>query len=184
MRKVVGNLFISLDMVAESPDQWQYDNFDEDMAVDMIEQLKSIDTVLLGRVTYQEWKDYWPSATSDQDFAAFINNVPKYVASTTLESVEWGSYNTITLFNGSLAEEVGKLKQAQGQTIAVNGSPGLVRSLILADLLDELRLYVHPVIVNKGKKLFHDGDALKRLKLVEAKATRTGVAVLVYRPLR
>jgi dihydrofolate reductase len=184
MRKVVGNLFVSLDMVAEGPDQWQFDSLDEDVMSEMGRQMQEQDTLLMGRVTYQQWSNYWPTATVDEGFAAFINNVPKYVASTTLKSVEWGKFNNITLFKGSLQEEIAKLKQQPGKNIAVNGSPGLIRSLLQHDLLDELQLIVHPVIVNKGKKLFQEGDDLKRLTLVDGKISGSGVAILAYQPRR
>jgi dihydrofolate reductase len=183
MRKLVGSLFISLDMVAEAPDQWQFDNFDEDMMAEMGVQLARQDALLMGRVTYQDWSQYWPTAT-DEPFASWINNIPKYVASTTLKSVEWGKFNNATLLKGSLAEEIGKLKQLPGKNIAVTGSIGLMRSLLQQDLLDELNLQVHPVIVNKGKKLFQEGDNMKRLKLVNSKISRTGVAILGYEPRR
>src|SRR5438034_679906 len=88
MRKVVAGLFMTLDGVVESPGTWQ-EHFDEDMGEAMMEQLTSQDAVLLGRVTYQEWASYWPTAT-DEPFASFINSTPKYVFSTTLDSVaEW-----------------------------------------------------------------------------------------------
>jgi len=104
MRKVVAGLFITLDGVVESPDKWQ-EHFDEDMGEAMMEQLASQDAVLLGRVTYQEWASYWPSAT-DEPFASFINSTPKYVFSTTLDSVE--EWQNSTLIKGDLAQEIAK----------------------------------------------------------------------------
>jgi dihydrofolate reductase len=77
MRKVVTGLFISLDGVTESPDQWQFDHFDDDMMAAMEAYIAEADTVLMGRVTYQEWAPYWPTST-DEPFASFINNAPKY----------------------------------------------------------------------------------------------------------
>jgi dihydrofolate reductase len=134
--------------------------------------------VFLGRVTYQEWAEYWPTAP-DEPFASFINNVPKYVVSTTLDKVEW---KNSTLIKGNLAEEVATLKQQPGKDISVAGSPTLVRSLLQDDLLDELTLMVHPVVAGRGKRLFADGGDLKRLKLADSKMTRTGVAILTYQP--
>jgi len=176
MRKVVSGLFISLDGVTESPDKWQFDNFDEDMIAEMGSEIAAQDTVLLGRVTYQDWASYWPTAT-DEPYASFINNTPKYVVSKTLDKVEW---KNSTLIKGNLAEEIAKLKQQPGTNIGISGSPTLVRSLLQHDLLDELTLMVHPVIAGTGKCLFKDGDELKRLKLVDSKTTRTGVAILTY----
>lgn len=181
MRKVVSSLFISLDGVAEAPDQWQFDVFDEDMGAAVIEPLQEQDAYLLGRVTYQEWATYWPTAT-DEPFASLFNNTPKYVVSTTLDKVEWGKWDKISLLKGDLAQEITRLKQQPGKTIGVGGSPTLVRSLLYNGLLDELTLMIHPVVVGKGKRLFNDGNDLKRLKLVNSKVTGSGVAILTYQP--
>ncbi len=176
MRQVVSGLFISLDGVTESPDQWQFDNFDQDMATEMGNHLAKLDTVLLGRVTYQDWAPYWPTST-DEPFASFINNVPKYVASTTLDKVEW---NNSRLIKENPTEAIARLKQQPGKDIGVMGSPTLVRSLLQNDLLDELTLMVHPVVVGHGKRLFQEEANLKRLKLVDSKTTRTGVLIATY----
>ncbi len=178
MRKVIAGLFITLDGVVESPDKWQED-FDEDMGQAMMEQLASQDAVLLGRVTYQEWASYWPTAT-DEPFASFINSTPKYVFSTTLQSVE--AWQNSTLVKGDLAQEIARLKQHPGKNIGTAGSPTLVRSLLEQGLLDELILLVHPVVAGSGKRLFKDGDSLKRLNLLAAKPTRTGTVILTYQP--
>ena len=183
MRKVVSGLFISLDGVTQSPDKWQFDNFDEDMISAMGAHLALEDTILLGRVTYQDWVHYWPTST-DEPYASHINNTPKYVVSTTLDKVEWGKWENATLIKGNLAERIANLKQQLGKNIGVAGSPTLVEALLQDDLLDELTLMIHPVVVGSGKRLFHDGPALKRLKLVESKTTRTGVAILTYQPNR
>jgi dihydrofolate reductase len=183
MRNVVAGLFISLDGVAESPDQWQFDLFDNDMMADMESQLAAQDAILLGRVTYQEWAPYWPTST-DEPFASHINNTPKYIVSTTLDTVEWGKWDKITLIKGNLAQEISKLKQQPGKNIGVAGSPTLVQSLLQADLLDELRLAVHPVVVGHGKRLFKEGSDLKRLNLLDAKTTSTGVVLLAYQRKR
>ena len=178
MRKVVAGLFISLDGVTESPHKWQFDHFDEDMMAIMGAHIAAEDTILLGRVTYEDWAAYWPTST-DEPYASFINNTPKYVVSTTLGKVEW---KNSTLLKGNLAEELAKLKQQPGKNIGVSGSPTLVRSLLQNDLLDELTLMVHPVVVGSGKRLFKDGSDLKRLKLVDSKTTRTGVLIATYQP--
>ena len=180
MRKVVSGLFISLDGVTESPDQWQFDNFDAEMAAGMGEHIAMMDATLLGRVTYQEWASYWPTAT-DEPYASFINNTPKYVFSKTLDKVDW---QNSTLVKESLAEAVNKLKLQPGKNIGVQGSPTLVRSLLQSDLLDELTLMIHPVIVGRGKRLFTDGSELRRFKLVDSQTTSTGVSILTYQPRR
>lgn len=180
MRKVVAALFVSLDGVTESPDKWQFEHFDDDMMADMSSQIAAQDAVLLGRVTYQEWASYWPTST-DEPFASYINSTPKYVVSTSLNKVEW---QNSTLIKGNVAEGIARLKRQPGKNIGVAGSPTLVESLLQNDLLDELKLMVHPVVAGSGKRLFKDGRALKRLKLVDSKTTGTGVSILTYQPAR
>src|SRR6476619_7476226 len=126
MRKVFSGLFISLDGVTEAPNEWQFDSFDEGLGTEMGAIIAETDTILLGRVTYQEWADYWPTAT-DEPFASFINNTQKYVFSTTLDSVDWANS---TLVKGNLASEINVLKSQPGGIIGTAGSPGLVRSLL------------------------------------------------------
>lgn len=183
MRKVVAGLFISADGIAEAPDQWQ-ETFDEDMGADLGAFLPTVDTILLGRVTYQEWGEYWPNYEGDgldAFYANMINTSPKYVISKTLEKVSWGKFDNATLLKSNLTEEIGKLKQQPGKNISVQGSPTLVNSLLQHDLLDELTLYIHNVVVYKGKRLFIEGN-LKRLKLVESKPTSSGVIIARYQP--
>jgi dihydrofolate reductase len=181
MRKVVSWLFVSLDGVAESPDKWQFDVFDEDLGAALTSQMEAEDAILMGRVTYQEFASFWPAST-DEPFASHINQTPKYVVSTTLDKAEWGKWEQPTLIKGNLAKEINTLKKQSGKNIGVSGSPTLVRSLLQDDLLDELKLMIHPVVVGKGKRLFTEDVDLKRLKLVDSKVTGTGVAILTYQP--
>jgi len=178
VRKVVSGLFISLDGVVESPDKWQFDLFDADMLAAVESLIAEEDTVLLGRVTYQEWAGFWPTS-QDEPYASHINNTPKYVASRTLKEVAWMNS---TLIEGPLSDQVRSLKQQTGRNIGVSGSPSVVRSLLEEGLLDELTLMVHPVVVGGGKRLFMDGMGLKRLNLVQSKMSQSGVAILTYHP--
>lgn len=180
MRKVIASLFVSLDGVAESPDQWQFE-FDEDMMAAMADEMAAVDTMLLGRVTYEEWRSYWPAST-DEPVATHINTTPKVIVSTTLDKVDWGQWDTVSLIKENLAQEVTKLKQQSGKDIAIIGSPTLVRTMLQSDLLDTFRLWVHPVVAGSGKRLFKHGDALKRLKLADTKTTHSGVVILTYVP--
>ena len=182
MRKVVSWLFISLDGVVEAPNEWQFDVFDDTMIADLTSQTDAEDAMLMGRVSHQEWASYWPTST-DEPYASHINNMPKYVVSTTLDDVAWGKWEKPTLIKGNLPEEINKLKQQPGKNIGVGGSPTLVRSLLQEGLLDEFKLMIHPVVVGKGKRLFNDSD-LQRLKLVNSKVTGTGVVILTYQPAR
>ena len=183
MRKVVAWLFISLDGVVEAPNEWQFDVMDGDMMADITSQTAAEDAILFGRVTYQDFAAFWPTST-DEPFASHINKTPKYVVSTTLDNTEWGQWEKPTLIKGNLAKEINKLKKQPGRNIGVSGSPTLVRSLLLENLLDELKLMVHPVLVGKGKRLFTEDVDLQRLQLVDSKVTGTGVAILTYHPDR
>jgi len=184
MRKIASWLFLSLDGVAEAPGEWQPpDIFDEAMITSLEAITAAEDAILLGRVSYEEWASYWPTST-DEPYASHINNTPKYVVSTTLDTVEWGKWAKPTLIKGNLAEEIAKLKAQTGKNIGVGGSITLVRSLLREDLLDELTLMIHPIIVGKGRRLFDDMGELTKLKLVDSKTTSTGVVILTYQPER
>jgi dihydrofolate reductase len=150
---------------------------------DFFTKVDQEDAMLLGRVTYQEWAGYWP-VSNVEPFASHINQVPKYVVSKTLEAVPWGTSGNATLLNGNLAEAIAKLKQKPGKNIGVHGSPTLVEALLQADLLDELRLEIYPVVAGRGARLFHDGRASKQLQLADSKITSNGVAILTYQPAR
>ena len=179
MRKVVAWLFISLDGVVEAPHLWQEGLMDDDMLADIISQIEAEDAILMGRVTYQEFASFWPTAT-DEPFASHINKTPKYVVSTTLDKAEWGRWDEPTLLKD--AKEIGTLTQQAGKDIGVSGSPTLVRSLLREGLLNELKLMIHPVIVGSGKRLFKEDGALQKLQLVDSKVTSKGVAILTYQP--
>ena len=183
MRKVAAWLFMTLDGVVESPEKWQADVMDDDMMGDIISQSDAEDAIFMGRVTYQDFAPFWPTSTAEP-FASHINNTPKYVVSTTLDEVEWGNWDKPTLIKGNLGKEINKLKQQSGKNIGVSGSPTLVRSLLRDNLLDELKLMIHPVIVGNGKRLFKEEGDLKKLQLVDSKVTSKGVVILTYQPAK
>jgi dihydrofolate reductase len=181
MRKVAAGLFSSLDGVVEAPNEWQ-PSFDEEMGAALSRMLDEQDAVLLGRVTFTEWAQYWPTST-DEPFASWINSMPKYVASSTLSSVD--QWPNSTLIKGSLAGFLSELRQRRGGTIGTVGSPSLVWSLINHGLLDELTLMISPVVAGGGRKrLFPDDAALTRFELAEAQPTSSGALIATYRPIR
>lgn len=180
MRKIVAGLFISLDNVFESPDQWHFPYFNDEMGEAVGSQMAASDAMMLGRVTYQEFASYWPTQTSDGEageLADYMNDTPKYVVSTTLNATEW---KNATLIDGNkLGDEIARLKQQPGKDISITGSGTLVRSLLRDGLLDELRLLVHPIVVGRGKRLFDEGDQIP-LTLADSKTFSTGVLALTY----
>ena len=181
MRKVYAGLFSTIDGVVEAPDQWQT-AFDDEMGAALSAMLEQQDAVLLGRVTFTEWRNYWPTST-DEPFASWINSTPKYVASTTLDSVD--GWSNSTLIKGSVADFLAELRQQDGGTIGTAGSPSLVRSLIEQGLLDELTLMISPVVAGGGRqRLFADDAALTRFELAHAQPTSSGALIATYRPAR
>lgn len=179
MRKLIAGLFYSIDGVAEAPDQFQFDSFDDDLGAELTKVQQITDTVLMGRVGYQEWASYWPTAAQDGDFADFINAVPKFVASRTLsEPLAWSNSS---LIKGDLEAFVRDLKARDGGTIAVMGGMSLVRQLLYAGLLDELMLIIHPVISGANRRpLFLPDGPTTRLDLKASQRTSKGNMVLTY----
>lgn len=180
-RTISAGLFMTLDGVVESPEKWSFDSFDQDMMSSLSTHIEKLDTVLLGRVTYQEWAPFWPNST-DEPYATFINGVTKYVVSSTLDNVEWGGHDNVHLIKGNLAEQIALHKKRPGKEVGVQGSPTLVRSMLRNDLLDELTLMIYPVVAGSGRRLFLEGDELRRMRLVNSQTTRSGVAIMTYQP--
>jgi dihydrofolate reductase len=184
MRKIVSHLIMTLDGVV------QFDAVaetivklrdTEEVLADFFAKVAEEDAMLLGRITYQEWADYWPTSTV-QPFASHINSVPKYVASQTLGAVPWGTSGNATLLKGNLTDALTALKQQSGKNIGVHGSPRLVESLLHAGLLDQLRLEIYPVVAGTGARLFQDRRPITQLQLASSHTTKNGVVILTYQP--
>jgi dihydrofolate reductase len=177
MRRLIASLFLSLDGVTESPEKWHFPYVNDEMGAVIGQAMSEADAFLLGRVGYQEWAEYWP--TADNEMAAYMNNARKYVVSRTLTTADW---QNSTILDGDISEKVPELKEQPGKNITVSGSATLVRSLLAANLLDELRLMLHPIVVGSGRRLFEDGGDRKPLELVDSRTFSTGVVDLTYRP--
>jgi dihydrofolate reductase len=178
MKRLISHFLTSLDGVVESPDKWSFPYFNEEMGAEVAKVPSEMDAMLLGRVLYQEWSQFWPARTGDDSpFADFINSVPKFVVSTTLEQADW---NNTTVIRGDLVEEIGRLKDQPGRNIGMSGSATLVRSLLKAGLVDELRLSVHPIVVASGRRLFDGLTDQVPLGLVATRPTSTGIVNLTY----
>ncbi len=179
MRKIVAGLFMSLDGVVESPEEWAYQYGNDQMWEEIAAGVARADGVLLGRRTYQAFAQMWPNQPSDVPMAAFLNNTHKYVMSATLDTLEWGP---ASLLGGDVAAELTELKRRPGKNIQIPGSPTLVRSLLRGGLLDELSLHICPIMVGPGMRLFEDMADQLRLKLAESKTFSTGVLGVTYQP--
>jgi len=138
--------------------------------------LRSVDTIIFGRVTYQHMAGYWPAAAKDE-IADKMNNLPKIVFSRMLEKAEW---NNSTLVRTNVAEEISKLKQQPGKDMVILGSATLASSLLPLGLIDEYRVILDPVLIGRGNPLFKGIKQKLRLKLQKTKLLSSGVIVLYY----
>jgi dihydrofolate reductase len=151
--------------------------FDEQFGESMTRTIAAADSMLLGRRTYDIFAGYWPS--SKEELAGRLNSMTKYVVSRTRQSVDW--QNSV-LVKGDVAPEIARLKQQPGKNILVFGSGQLVPTLLRHDLVDELQLVIHPVILGSGKRLFREAMDRKNFTLFESRTTPKGVLMLGYRP--
>jgi dihydrofolate reductase len=184
MGRLVVSEWVSLDGVfdADSMEQWFLPYHSEDRAAYIQEGILASDAMLLGRKTYDMLAPYWSARKNNEDgIADKLNSVAKYVVSSTRNKAEW---NNSTIIKDNVVEEASKLKQQSGQDILITGSATLVRSLMEADLIDEYRFLVHPIIVGRGKRFFNDGMPMKRLTPVKSKTFSHGVILLCYQPAR
>ncbi|MDQ3733912.1 MAG: dihydrofolate reductase family protein [Actinomycetota bacterium] len=177
MGSVKSSLFISLDGVVEAPDTWHFDYFNDEMGAAVGELMGGSDAMLLGRQTYDEFAEYWPNADPNDPFTAQMNGSRKYVVSNTLIDATWENSSVI---HGDVNAELTKLKD--DTRLGTTGSGTLVRWMLEQGLVDELHLFMHPVVVGRGKKLFADGAKVP-LALASATTFETGVLHLVYAPV-
>lgn len=192
MRKLVVVEFLTLDGVMQglgSPDEdreggfehggWGAPYGDEVLGAVAAAGMPKTDAYLFGRKTYEKMAAHWPNQPADDPIAASLNATPKYVVSRTLRRTDWDSSSVL---NGDVPQTVKDLKQRPGQNITVLGSGVLVQTLIEHDLVDEYQLFVHPIVLGTGKRLFRTYDQVRRLQLVDSQATTTGVLLLTYQP--
>ena len=161
---------------------WQLGHAESDdaLATFLFEAWDSTEGLLLGRWTYELFAAYWPKAAADDPVGKSMNGFRKYVASTTLEApLAW---TNSTLLEGSVPEAVRALRSKPGKDIQVIGSGVLVQTLIEQHLVDEYRLMIYPLVLGKGHRLFRDGTADTRLRLIEATPTSTGIVLARYGP--
>jgi len=189
MRKIIVTEFITLDGVIEAPggDEtahphggWQFKgNYNSpDSGKYKVDELASVDALLLGKTTYEGFAAYWPNQTGG-GFADRINQLPKYVVSRDLQKVEWNNSHILR----DVAKDVAALKKSDGGDILVYGSATLVRALLHHDLIDELRLMLYPLSIGGGLRLFDDSRELKKFALKHSRAIDNGVLILEYQPI-
>ena len=176
MRKIVAGLFISLDGVVEAANEWMGPWFNPELGQAIGSLMSAQDAMLLGRVTYQEFAGHWPQQTGEM--ADTMNGTAKYVVSGTLPAADW--QNSTLIPAATAFAEIAELKQQPGQNIGMTGSATLVSSLLREGLLDELHLFVFPLVVGSGKRLFGNGGGQLPLKLLDSATFQTGALHLTY----
>jgi dihydrofolate reductase len=191
MRKLVVGTFLTLDGVMQAPGGpnedreggfehggWLVPYFDEKLGEIMTEWTRRAGAFLLGRKTYEIFAASWPKSTDPADeIATALNTRPKFVASRTLDKVNW---NNSRLLKGDVAEEVAKLKQQEGGEIQVHGSGDLLQTLLKHNLIDTFRIWQFPVVIGAGKRLFDEGTIPGSLRLVDTQQATTGAVLHVY----
>lgn len=185
MRKIIVLSMITLDGVMQAPGGPEEDRsggfeyggwtapYSNDVSGELMQKLMRPSDLLLGRKTFQIWENYWPQHA---DYWPGINDVTKYVLSTTIKNSDWN--NCVFLNN---LQDIEKLKASNGSDIKVWGSSELIQLLLKNDLADELWLFIHPLTLGKGKKLFTDGAIPAAFTLVESAVTQNGVIAANYK---
>ena len=193
MRKLIVSEFLTLDGVMQAPGNpdedrsggfdrggWQLDYFDDVFGRVVMEGLAATGGLLLGRKTYEIFAAHWPNQPAEDPLASTLNELPKYVVSTTLE--EPLAWQNSMLIRGDVPADISRLKEQAGKDIQVIGSGELVQTLIRHDFVDEYRLMIHPLVLGSGKRLFREGGSPSRLRLLDSKTSGTGVLILTYAP--
>ncbi len=190
MRRLIVSTFVTLDGVMQAPGGpgeddsggfthggWSVNYWDEMMGKVMSEAMSAPFDLVLGRRTYDIFAAYWP--TADDEGAKPLNDATKYVASRSRPTLDW---DRSVLIEGDVADGVAALKREDGPELQVHGSGNLIQTLLRTGLVDEYRLWVFPVLLGSGKRLFSDGTVPAGLKLVDSKVSTTGVVIGTYRP--
>ena len=191
MRKLIVSTFMTLDGVMQAPGGpgeddsdgfalggWSVNYWDDMMGEVMGEAMSAPFDLLLGSKTYDIFSAYWPHAT-DNPGAKPLNDATKYVASRSHRELAWGPS---VLIEGDAAEGIAALKKEDGPELQVHGSANLIQTLLRHNLVDEYRLWVFPLTIGSGKRLFSDGTIPAGLKLVDSKVSTTGVVIGTYEP--
>ncbi len=192
MRRIVVFMSLSLDGVMQAPGRpdedrrggfehggWANTYADPEMGKAAGQSMATTGGLLFGRRTYEDFYSVWPNRT-DNPFTEVLNNSPKFVVSRTLrDPLPWMNS---TLLKGDAADSVARLKQQPGKDLVILGSGELVRSLMRSNLVDELILLIHPLILGAGQRLFTETGSFAALRLVDSKTTTTGVTISTYQP--
>ncbi|MDF9798703.1 dihydrofolate reductase [Catalinimonas alkaloidigena] len=185
MRKIILQEFTTIDGFAAGPkgELDFMDAFSTNRAVDqdLLYFMDTIDTILLGRLTYELFAEFWPTATTDTEIIADrLNGMPKLVFSKTLEAAPWGEWKEAKVMRADAADELRNLKQQPGKDMVLWGSLKLAQSLMKERLIDEYQLRVCPLAIGKGKHLFPPDFRLSHLRLMNTKVYEQGIVLMNY----
>ena len=193
MRKIITTTFVTLDGVMQAPGGpeedtsggfkyggWQYGHFDDSTTGDILNGfMHQPFELLLGRITYDIFAAYWPTATTDNEVAVPFNSTKKYVVSHTPKELSW---KNSTLISNDVVAEIKKLKAIDAPDLWVWGSGNLIQTLLKNNLIDRMHVWTHPVTIGTGKKLFAEGTQSQSFKLVDSKISTVGVIFATYEP--
>jgi dihydrofolate reductase len=182
MGKIIVSDLMSLDGYLAGPNnEIDWFAYDEEFGNYVHELMSEVGAILYGRMTYEWNSQYWPTATNNDPFVIEkMNSLPKIVFSTTLDKVQWGKYDNARLIKSNVETELSKLKQQSGKDMVIFGSGVLVSSLLSLGLIDELRIFVHPIVLGMGLQLFRNLNERHKLKLVSSTPLKSGVLKLIY----
>lgn len=183
MRKIINSTYVSLDGVIQNPQNWTSAYFQDEAAAYARELLFSCDALLMGRTTFDGFSQAWPAMEeATGDFGVRMNTLPHYVVSDSLQKPGWG--DTTAIRRADAVAEITKLKEQEGQDILQYGFGAVSRMLVDNGLLDELRLWIHPVIVGTDDPadLLAPKDFSATFELADTTTFSTGVIIATYRP--
>jgi dihydrofolate reductase len=186
-RKIILQIDVTVDgFIAGANGDTSWVNVDGDMMQAASDLLDTVDTILLGRVAYQDFITFWPSADDTQPttfsrIVGQINHADKLIFSRTLSSVEWGKWNNARLIRDDIPAEMARLKSQPGKSLLLYAGADIISTFMQHDLIDEYHLRVHPIIVGQGKRLFPHLDHQTKLSHIKTTAYANGSQVMEYR---
>jgi dihydrofolate reductase len=189
MRRLIVQEFVTLDGLAAGP-LGSVDFIpvataeDEALQANQLRFIDTVDTMVLGRKTYELFAGYWPNSTEEGEFAEKLNSLDKIVFSRTLDRAPWGSWPEGTISRDDPGQEVSRLREQDGRDMVIWGSLSIVEALRAAGLVDEYQLWLLPVVLGGGERLFGEGSGGLDLELLEARPADRGATLLRYRPRR
>jgi dihydrofolate reductase len=180
--KIIYGADITLDGVVEANDQWRFNYMSSDLQAYDMSKINALDTMLLGRKTYEGFAAFWPTQTHNEyGIAGKLNSAPKFVVSSTLQKADWN--NSKIIKGTDFAREIKKLKENSEGDIGITGSISLAQGLMQHNLIDEYDLLTFPIVLGKGRRLFKEGTNMA-MELLETKSFSRGVILSRYRPTK